>query len=366
MDFIFSFVNYSTINMDVLFAERFKCARHLSGLSLQDLAEKLERKISRQALHKYETGDVVPDSEMIQMLCGVFNVRPDFFYMSATVDIKKVEFRKTNTLPSKEQNRIVEVVKDSVARYLEIESILNIQTTFDNPLAGLDQISSIDDVESAAEKLRLSWGIGNSPISSCLELLEDNNIKIIEVSVEDGFDGMQAFVNDTIPVIAINRMKLKSPDRIRFTILHELGHLLLPIENLPEKEKERYCNQFAASLLISKTSAFKELGSKRNKLMIEELGELKKEYGISIQALVMRAKDLDIISKNYCKNFFFMFNQISDWKINEPVEYSGKEQSTRFNQLIFRAMAEDLISTSKAAVLKNQTVAEFREKALAF
>jgi Zn-dependent peptidase ImmA (M78 family)/DNA-binding XRE family transcriptional regulator len=350
--------------MNLLFAERFKCARHLNGFSLQDLANKLERKISRQALHKYETGDVIPDGEMIEMLCSVFNVRPDFFFTSTDIDIQKVEFRKANTLPSKEQIRIVEVVKDKVSRYLEIESILNIRTEFENPLKGLNRIDSINDIEYAAETLRKAWNIGNNPISSCFELLEDNNIKVIEVSVEDGFDGMQALINNTIPIIAINKIKLKSADRIRFTILHELGHLLLPIEDLPEKQKERYCHQFAAALLFSKTSAFKELGVTRNKLMIEELGELKKEYGISIQALVMRAKDLNIISTNYCKNFFFMFNQIADWKVNEPVEYKGKEKSTRFNQLIFRAIAEDLISINKAAVLKNQTVAEFREKSL--
>jgi Zn-dependent peptidase ImmA (M78 family) len=239
-----------------------------------------------------------------------------------------------------------------------------LECEFSNPLDELVEITSLDDIEKATERLRSKWEIGNNPISSCVELLEDNNIKIIEVNVEDGFDGMQAWINDTIPIIAVNKMNLKSSDRIRFTILHELGHLLLPFGNLPESQKEKYCHQFAASLLFSKASAYKELGVKRSRLMIEELGELKKEYGISIQALVMRARDLNIITSNYCKNFFFMFNQFPEWKIKEPIEYTGTEKATRFNQLIFRAIAEELISINKAAVLKNQTVAEFREKSL--
>jgi Zn-dependent peptidase ImmA (M78 family) len=301
---------------------------------------------------------------MIRMLCEVFNVRPDFFFTDTHIDIKKVEFRKANTLPSKEQNRIIEVVKDNVSRYVEVENILALESEFSNPLGDLAEISSLDDIEKAAELLRSKWEIGNNPISSCVELLEDNNIKIIEVNVEDGFDGMQAWINDSIPIIAVNKMNSKSSDRIRFTILHELAHLLLPLANLPENQKEKYCHQFAASLLFSRTSAYKELGTKRSRLMIEELGELKKEYGISIQALVMRARDLNIITRNYCKNFFIMFNQFPEWKTKEPIEYTGTEKATRFNQLIFRAIAEELISINKAAVLKNQTVSEFREKSL--
>ena len=350
--------------MNQLFAERFKCARHLNGYSLQDVSNQLGKEITKQALHKYEMGDAIPDSEMIGKLCRVLNVRHDFFFTSTSVDIQKVEFRKFDTLPAKEQNRIVEVVKDNISKYLEIENILSIRSDFVNPLQGITDVRSLEDIEKATDTLREKWKIGDGPISSCVELLEDNNIKVIQINVEDGFDGMQAWVNDTIPMIAFNRMKLKSPDRIRFTILHELGHMLLPIRHLPEKQKEQICHQFAASLLISKAAAFKEMGTRRNRLMVEELGELKKEYGISIQALVMRARDLGIISKSYCKLFFNMFNQTADWKVNEPFPYQNKDQSTRFNKLIFHAMAEKLISINKAAVLKNQTVSEFRQRTL--
>jgi Zn-dependent peptidase ImmA (M78 family) len=97
--------------------------------------------------------------------------------------------------------------------------------------------------------------------------------------------------------------------------------------------------------------------------MIQELGALKKQYGISIQAIVMRAKDLGIITDSYCKQFFFFMNHMG-WKVNEPIEYEGVEQSNRFEQLLFHALAEELISVSKAASLNNQTLAEFREKSL--
>lgn len=349
------------MKMNELFAERFHSARVLSGFSLQDLADKLGNRISKQALHKYEKGDVVPDSEMIGHLSDALNVRPDFFFRETKVEVGNLCFRKLDKLPVKEQNRIVEYTKDVLARYLELEEILGIETRFTNPLEGFPALATFDDVEKAATFVREKWNLGTDPIYNTMELLEDNHIKVIPVESEDSFDGMQTWVNHSIPVIVINTNRLKVKERIRFTVLHELGHLLLPMEGLNEKAREKYCNQFAAAMLFPKEAADKELGMKRNKMFIQEFGELKKQYGISIQALIYRANDLGIISNSYVKQLIFLMES-NNWKIVEPVEYIGDEGSNRFKQLLFRALAEEQISMSKAAVLYNQTLNEFRKQ----
>ena len=350
--------------MNQTFSDRFRSARVLNGLSLQDLADKLNNKVSRQALHKYEKGDVMPDSEMIQLLSDALNVKPDFFFRETNIVMSEIEFRKLKNLPAKDEQRIIEEVKDTLSRYLELEEILSIQTKFVNPLIGkLSAINSFKDVDVAAKIVREAWNLGEDPISNSLELLEDNHIKIVEVKAGESFDGMQTWVNENIPVIAINTDKVKSSDRKRFTVIHELAHLLLPINHLPERKKETYCHQFAGAFLLPAETAYKELGKGRSKLMIQELAVLKKQYGISIQAIVMRAKDLEIITNGYCSQFFFYLNQMG-WKVNEPIEYTGEETSDRFTQLLFRALGEELISMSKAAALNNQSLAEFREKSL--
>lgn len=346
-----------------LFAERLKSARALNGLSLQDLADKMENQISRQALHKYEKGDVIPDSNMIGLLATALHVRPDFFMRETKIEFGEIEFRKLQKLPAKEEGRIIEEVKDILARYLELEEILGIETSFTNPLENIGPVKSFEDIEEAAVKLRLKWKLGTDPLYNCIELLEDNHIKVVQVNAGDSFDGMQTWVNGNIPVIAINRDKIKSADRTRFTILHELCHLLIKdLCNHPAKQKEKFCHQFAAAMLLPARAAKNELGNGRTKIMIQELGLLKKQYGISIQAIVMRAKDLDIISDAYCKQFFFFLNQMG-WKVTEPVEfnYEGTEESNRFRQLLYRALAEDIITQSKAASLNNQSLAEFRD-----
>lgn len=349
--------------MSQLFSERFRSARMLNGLSLQDLANKLENKVTRQSLHRYEKGEVIPDSAMIAELSSALGLRPDFFFRETKVEIGEVEFRRVPGLSAKEEHRLIETVKDKLSRYLELEEILSLKSAFKNPVSDAHPIKSMEEIEVGAAAVRRAWGLGSDPIANCLELLEDHQIKIIEVETEASVDGLQTWVNGNIPVIAINTTRLKSHDRKRFTALHELGHLLLPFKALTEKKKETFCHQFAAALLLPRETAYAELGKSRNKLMIQELGLLKQQYGISIQAIVMRVKDLGIISDNYARQLFFHFDQMG-WRKHEPFEYNIEERSNRFRQLLFRALAEELISTSKAAALNNQTVAEFREKSL--
>ncbi|MDY9919653.1 MAG: ImmA/IrrE family metallo-endopeptidase [Proteiniphilum sp.] len=191
--------------------------------------------------------------------------------------------------------------------------------------------------------------------------MEDKNIKVLKLDVAKDFDGLQTFVNGKIPVVAYNERKANKPDRIRFTLLHELAHLLLTFGDITEKQKEILCHQFAGAMLLPDEAIIAELGAHRNKLSTLELGNIKKQYGISMQAIVMRAKSCGIINEHYTKQFFFFINQMN-WKVDEPVEYRGVEESNRFRQLLFRALIEEQISMSKAASLTNQSLAEFKKE----
>ncbi|HMI64939.1 MAG TPA: XRE family transcriptional regulator [Cyclobacteriaceae bacterium] len=345
------------------FAERLKSARVMAGLSLQDLAEKLQNQVTRQALHKYEKGEFMPDSKMIGLLCDALGVRQDYFYRKNVVELGEIEFRKYTRYSAKEKNSLIEKTRDVLSRYLELEEILNIDSRFRLSFKETP-IRSNEQVEDVAIKLRTDWKLGTAPIFNLIELLEDHNIKVIEVESDDGVDGLSAWANHgQVPVIVLNNNKLKSLDRKRFTALHELAHLLMNFEGLTEKQKEKYCHYFAAAMLLPRETIKKEVGESRSKLLLPELGAIKKQYGISMQAIAYRLKDLGIISEAYFKQFMFFISQ-SGFKIEEPYPYEGQEKSRRFHQLLFRALGEELISMSKAASLNNQKLAEFRSEHL--
>ena len=350
--------------MSQIFAERFKSARLLNGLSLQDLANLLEGRVSRQALHRYEKGEVLPDSEMIALLSEKLKVRQDYFSRDTKVELGPIEYRKLKRMSGKEEQKIVEQTREYLSRYLELEEILNLTTDVVKKLKERWRAENYEDVNKAAEALRGEWELGCDPIYNVAELLEDKGIKVVKLEADLAFDGLQTWVNDTVPVLAYNGIKYQKPDRIRFTLLHELGHLVLKFDSgLGHKEKETLCHQFASAMLLPKSTIIAELGASRNKLSIRELGNIKRQYGISIQAVAMRARACNIINEAYTRQFFFMMTHFG-WRVDEPsaYDYEGKESSCRFEQLLYRALVEEQISMSKAASLKNQTVEEFQRE----
>jgi Zn-dependent peptidase ImmA (M78 family)/DNA-binding XRE family transcriptional regulator len=339
------------------FAERLKSARIMKGFSLQDLADALENGVSKQALNKYEQGLMKPDSAGLLSLCNALDVRPDYFTRETSITLENVEFRKLKKLSSKESAKIKEKTIDILERYFELEDILGIDKEFYNPISDI-KINTYADVELAVEKIREEWKLGEDPLNNVIELLEDNNIKVIEIEAEDEFVGLATWKQIKNPVVVVNS-NLKA-DRKRFTVLHELGHILMNVNHHPEKEREFYCHSFAGAMLIPKRALIKELGNSRNKIYINELVYLKEQFGASIQAIMFRAKHLGIVSESFHKNFMIMFS-MKGYKKNEPGEYSGSEKSNRFKQLIYRALAEEIISSSKAAALDNKKLSEFRD-----
>jgi hypothetical protein len=73
-----------------------------------------------------------------------------------------------------------------------------------------------------------------------------------------------------------------------------------------------------------------------------------------------RAKSLGFVSELLLKRFMIKYNK-DKLRYNEPGEFNSPEQSGRFIQLLLRAVAEEIITTSKAASLNKQKLAEFRE-----
>jgi len=350
--------------MNKLFAIRFKSARLLNGFSLQDLANKLNSKVSRQALHRYEKGEVVPDSEMIGLLSEAMNIRPDYFFRDTQVELGAIEYRKLKRMPTKEEHKVIEQTREYLSRYLELEEILGLENKFINPLASFETIVEYEQVNRAANLLRAKWEMGKDPIFNVVELLEDKHVKVVKIDADLSFDGMQTWVNGNIPVIAYNINIEEKPDRIRFTLLHELAHLLLKFDDsLTDHQIETLCHQFSGAMLFPDDTILEELGANRKRLSIQELGSIKKQYGISMQAIVMRALVCNIVNENYTKQFFNMLKQMG-WKVDEPIAYDGVEGSNRFDQLLYRALAEEQISMSKAAALKNQKLADFRQQTL--
>ena len=344
------------------FPARLKSARQMRGLSLRELTELTNGKISRQSISQYENGAMLPTRESLLQLCLALDLTPEFFNRPEII-LQEVEFRKLSKLPKKEQNRIESSSADFLGRYLELEELLGEEQTFKNPIS-IKNIITYEEVELAAMEVRKIWKLGGNPLPNVIEMLEDFGLKVFEVNAVSSFSGMAAEIkgNKTAALIVINNNPEVEVVRKRFTALHELAHLVLDISNdIPEKEKEKFCHYFASVMLIPSNVLTKEIGGQRQHIHIGELLAIKEQYGISMQAILYRCMQLNLISNYHFKQHFRDFSR-RGWRVKEPGDFSGLEQSHRMLQLLYRGVVEEIISTSKAANLYGTNLAAFRKK----
>ncbi|MBI1268563.1 MAG: ImmA/IrrE family metallo-endopeptidase [Cryomorphaceae bacterium] len=345
--------------MNDIFAQRLKSARLIKGLSMEELANAVG--VSKQMISKYEAAKSMPDSSVLIALSRALEQKADYFFRPRKIQIGEVEFRKKSSLSSKTSNGIAEQVHVMLENYIAVEDILSIESKFENPLERF-VIQNLEDVEIAVNELRSKWEIGYDPILNIVELLEYNEIKVLEIDLNmSGFDGMATRVDELYPVVVVN--KNFPIERKRFTLLHELGHLLLKFTaDFTHKEIEQFCNRFAAALLLPAKVAIEKLGEHRSQLAIKELELIQRRFGISIPAIVYRLADLKVITPTLLRRFFIRMRSDEQFKNQVSVtRYMGEETSTRYEGLIHRALTQELMSLSRAASLLGVSISEIRK-----
>jgi Zn-dependent peptidase ImmA (M78 family)/DNA-binding XRE family transcriptional regulator len=321
--------------------QRIKQARKAKNMSLRNLAEKAE--ISAMAISKYERGLDTPSSGVLLRLAQALGVSIEFLFRPQTIAVQLRAYRKHTALGVKEQEAIQMRIQEWLERYLEVESFF--------PDEGQEvrlpaySIHSIEQAENVALELRKNWNLGLDPIENLTQVLEDRGIKVGLVSGFEHFDAC-TFMADGIPVI-VSKAELPG-DRQRFNLGHELGHLILDVEE--GLDPEAVCHRFVGAFLVPAQVVRFELGSRRTALDMNELYLLKRKYGLSMQAWIFRAKDLGIISENAAARLFKRF-RANGWHRHEPGEALASERPSRMEHLIYRALAEDLISRSRAQEL---------------
>jgi len=340
-----------------MIGDRIQQARKSAGLSLRALAEMAG--ISAMAISKYETNKSTPSSGVLLGLARALDVRVEYFFRTARVELKEVEYRKHSKLPKKVLSQIEGDVIEQIERYLELEEFLPVSPIelFKLPAGLPESISDYDEIEQVVGKIRHAWGLGDNPIPDLIDTLEEKGIKVFQTHAlhDEKFDGLAAQVNGT-PVIVVG--KEWPGDRQRFTLAHELGHLALAGRTEDHLDIEIAANRFAGAFLAPAAEVLKELGTQRKRLEPVELCVLKSAYGLSMQGWLYRARDLGVLSQSGFQNMWKLFIA-KGWKKKEPVDYPSEEPKL-FLQLVFHACAEELISESKAAELLGKPIAEFR------
>ena len=347
-----------------MIGQRLKISRSASGLSLRDLQAKIVNRVTAQAIGKYERNQSMPSSGVLIALADALGVSVDYLVGDPEMVLEAVEFRKKKITSKREESQVEAMVLHLLERYLLVEELLDLPSVeWQSPReAPYPVVRDVSEADRAAQSLRDHWGLGNDPIPNSVELLEEQGIKVLAVDLAN-IDGLTAWVRragkGSVPVIVMNRNDWR--ERQRFTLAHELGHVVMDVASRLDEEKAAH--RFAGAFLMPANALWGEIGKHRTSISLGELFELKQIFGTSVQAITDRGKDLGIFSEALSRRLFNLFDRFG-WRqppYHEPFSNKGDEPK-RFERLTFRALAEAAISESKAAELLGVSVRELNRR----
>lgn len=327
--------------------QRLKEALQFRGKRMADLANELD--ISKQSLSLYANGENNPPYDNVMKISYALGFPFEYFMTEdlCTTRTDNTYFRSQASAKKLDQNaqksklEYVAKIYEVLLNYVDFPELNLPPVQFDAPSNPFEADSDavMEQIESIAGAVRRHWGVGMGPIDNMQYLLESNGIIVTGFNdVDEKIDAFSQRINvqnhGNVFIVAL-AIGDKPSVRLRFDMGHELGHILLhdwddSNETLTKDEfnaLERQANMFASALLLPRDSFGREVYPYATN--IEFYRALKKKWGVSIQAMMYRASQLNIISAN---QFQYMMRIVSakGWRTREPGDVPGALNSTIF------------------------------------
>ena len=346
-----------------MFGRRLRLARKRAGLSMRALAERMDPKITAQAISKYETGKMMPRSAVLVGLAKALDVSVDFLMSSQVEILDGLEFRKHSGTSARDRARAEAVLIDNLERYLTIEEILGIPPAsdrFEGRRCG--SVAEAEEIDGMADELRNAWDLGLDPVPNLCGLLEEKGIKVIEDDLPARISGWPARSCERAsrsPTPSSYRVGPTSSGN-DLTLAHELAHRMIGSTGNPAIKPEPAMNRFAVAFLVPGRHLLERAGEGRRRITYCEIIRLKHMYGVSAAAMLVRLGQVGALTPAAVRRAFRTFAR--SWRKTEPEPLEGNEgfaafeKPQRFRNLVCRAVGEELISPARAATLLNESL----------
>ncbi|MFE2595792.1 helix-turn-helix domain-containing protein [Streptomyces sp. NPDC059396] len=318
--------------------EAITTARRALGVTQEELAAAAG--VTQAALSRYERSMREPEGDVLLRLAAALGVTESFLKgagsvrgaMAVDAHMRKRATAKATTWRQLEAR--LNIYRMHV-RYLMEEVSLRAQ----------QRIPTFDPVDTepadAARMVRMQWRMPIGPVRSMTPWVEAAGcIVLVEDFGTSRVDGLSQWVDDH-PVILLNQTA--PVDRLRLTIGHELGHLCLHSSEVTLTMEED-ATRFAAEFLMPAEVIRPQL---RN-LTLGRLHDLKREWGTSMQALIERARELNVISPEKRTNLYKSLSN-KGWRTKEPLSDELMPEVPRLAQSIGEAMSAQGLTLEEIA-----------------
>lgn len=289
----------------------------------KDLAEKIG--VSAGAVSQYENGTSTPSPRVVAALALALGQPASFFASDrplgeATATL--AHFRSLRSTSKQERDRafahalLTWELAQVMQRYVRLPQL-------DLPA---ELALSPDDppiiVERAARDARSLMGLGEGPIPNVVRLLESRGVVCTRLPAQTR--RVFAFSCDfpARPVVVLSTERFHRAAG-RFDAAHELAHLLMHHDAEPGTHAvERQAHVFASEFLAPASQIFDDLPARAD---WKQLLHLKEVWGISMQALLYKARSLGTMPENTYRRAVTEINA-RGWREAEPGDDGRGEQ----------------------------------------
>jgi Zn-dependent peptidase ImmA (M78 family)/transcriptional regulator with XRE-family HTH domain len=306
------------LDVSDLVSGRLRIARDLTGLTQTALASRIG--VSAAAVSQFESGAAHPSPSTMAQIAEALDV-PQPFLVRPLVDTHEGFFRslRRTAVSARRHARAVAHVAHDVALHAADREMLNVSLI---PRIDLPLGASISAIEEAAARTRRSWALPPGPVGDTVALLEQHGVAVIRLPLStaavDAFS--LPFVDHPVVVLAADK---NDRARSRFDGAHELGHLVVHGEQIwGVKEVEDQAHAFAAAFLMPAAEIREQLPTTMD---WPRLFELKRQWQVSLAALLRRARDLGRMTPS---TYLTAVKAASarGWRRSEPVPLGSPEQ----------------------------------------
>jgi Zn-dependent peptidase ImmA (M78 family)/plasmid maintenance system antidote protein VapI len=330
-------------------------ARESRGISQKELAEMVGT--SPAYICKVETENRTLTEETFGKMSKLLKYPPSFFTRTGEAYLPmSLNYRKRDHVSAK----LMVPIEANINLYrLDVETLSSKMKVKEPNVPNLD-LQKFGSTEVVAKQLRKAWKMPKGPVDNLTELLEDNGIIVLYIDFgTERVDSRTIVTSGGQPIIVVNKHQLA--DRQRFSLAHELGHLVMHAGLMPSFERDisHEANMFAAGFLMPESEIRKDF---EPGVSIALLGELKRRWKTSMQALLYRASDTGFLTDNQKHYLLRQFNSLKIRRREPPELDIPKEKPRYLRDLITKYKNAHKLSVKELAQLLNLEQEDFMSK----